>query len=133
MVTNIFVLMVLRVPPNNGWWLTPTLTATTMIMTPSTTTNKSTTKINTSSQTAVHSLSHPWTQITAFLCNSKDKHIFDPSLSPDGTIIRITFPGTSKLEGNIKITNLGGLLVHDFVGGRYNQVLALKIKQKEEG
>ena len=62
-MTDIFVLVLQCVPPNNGRFLPPTLTT-------EKNTDNSATKINTSSQTVVHSLSHPRTQITAFFFNS---------------------------------------------------------------
>ena len=72
-------------------------------------------------------------RITAFLCNSKEEQTFELSLSRNSTSSKLTIPRTSKLELNVEITNVGGLLVHDFVSSRYDQILALKIEQKEEG
>ena len=84
------------------------------------------TKIKTSSQTFVHSLSHPLTQTTAFLCNSEDEQIFELSLSLKNTASMLTLPGTSKLEQNIKITNVGGLIFHIFFWGGGLKPLCIK-------
>ena len=65
-------------------------------------------------------------KITAFLCKSEDKKIFELSLSPKGITSILTLPGISKLGQNVEIMNLGGLLVHDFFRDGYDQILVLK-------
>lgn len=64
-----------------------------------------------------------------FLCNSKEEKIIDISSSPNGTTRMLTLLGTSKILQNINVTNIGGLLVQNFVRQvRQNTRLKKRIK-----